>query len=203
MGLAILSISSTALAVQLPPLYSAVGLFTVYPSDPSEAASSSLLVDFKRNSVLNVTMFKYDLDPTGWAQENGYLFHMDVIKKEDDVLYDYFWYEDSEGRPQECSKSAWTGSSNRTPFYDLAVLPQAVLMEGERLRGVDTSCYTSDVSSYGPVKQCYYNVDTPWVFLGTGECCPGDNRWDFGNFLEAEKFPNDTFDVPEDCPLSV
>lgn len=195
----ILNIVSAKPAI-FPLQYSAKGILTVYGTNATEIPSSSTM-EIYRDSIHNQTLFKYDLGP--WAIPYGWEYHVDVIRVENGKLMDYFWYLTYDNKPAKCIYGEWDGSSYRTFFYHLSPLTDSEYIGPQSQRGATTSCYAKNIANYGPAQQCYVetmdNDLIPWSSEGTGECCPGANRWDFADFNTNVTFENDFFDVPTNC----
>ena len=183
-----------------PLKYSANGIFTVYGTNATDPPSSSTMQIF-RDSVQNKTLFKYDLG--SWAKAYGWKYHVDVIREENGKLIDYFWYLTYDDQPVECVYNEWDGSSYRTFFYQLSILPESADQGSMTARGAKSDCWTNSIPNYGNTEQCFIYVDNeiylPWVFQGISECCPGANRWDFADFNTNVTFQSDFFDVPTNC----
>jgi len=164
-----------------PLKYISTGVLTIVDD------SGDTNLSFYRDAVTNQTKFKYE-----WVDENGKLsYHVDVVREEFGQFHDYFWYEDENHTVTDCTVSNWSGSSNRTPFYELSLESGAV--------SVGSGCYNSTVPGYGSVQQCYSGKGTdatPLTADSTGTCCPGANHWDFKTFDIVSVFEPNTFDLP-------
>ena len=185
-------------SIELYSRYSAKAILTVYSNETQGVPSSSTMVMY-RDSIEDKSLLKYDLG--SWAKAYNWEYHVDVIKKSLKGEYiDYFWYLTYDNEPEKCTYNVWNGSTNRTPFYSLSILNNAINVGPMSLRGATANCWNKIVDNYGPVTQCYIqDSQYPWVFQGSAQCCVGANRWDFADYLNVTSFAQGFFDVPSNC----
>jgi len=120
--------------------------------------------------------------------------HVDIVLWNENYenSVDFFWQVAKNGTISECEVRPFGDGSNRTPFFNLAILPGAIFI-GEQQRKLQTVlCFYTQNSRN--TTQCFTKSNgEPWYYESYYS---GINIWEFSEIYDIVEFPPEKFKLP-------